>query len=66
MKFRCFVDGGDDDTCVFDNNEEPIENCEVAIGLSLTGEGRDGCPYWKEVDKNEICCPKCNHKFFLE
>jgi len=46
----CTVDLDPDEgptDCVFDN-DEPIDNCTMAIRLSAKGLGKESCTYWRE------------------
>jgi len=49
--FGCHVDliyrETPDDDCVLDHNK--ASDCIEAVALLKYGQGRDACPYWKEI-----------------
>ena len=43
---RCFIDGGDgSEGCVLDEND--LDGCDMAHGLSADGRCKTDCPHWR-------------------
>lgn len=65
VKYGCFAEEEDADTCVMDNNNNfNLSDCSMAVELHSQGKTKEDCEYWRPipyVTAGEITCPMCGY-----